>query len=46
MPDSLRFLIVIMVLAGVVYGGAWWLANFPPETVEIEKSISNDRLRG
>jgi len=45
MPDSLRFLIILGVLGGAIYGGAWWLANFPPEPVEIEKSLANDRLR-
>ncbi|HFC04764.1 MAG TPA: histidine kinase [Rhizobiales bacterium] len=46
MPDSLRYLIILAVLGGIVYGGAWWLAKSPPGPVEIEKSISNDRLRG
>ena len=46
MPDSLRFLIILGILGGVIYGGAWWLANFPPAPTEIEKPISNDRLRG
>lgn len=46
MPDSLRYLIILAVLGGVIYGGAWWLANFPPKTIEIEKTLSNDRLRG
>jgi len=45
MPDSLRYLIILAVLGAAVYGGAWWLANFPPEPVEIEKSISTHRLR-
>jgi hypothetical protein len=45
MPDSLRFLIILAVLGGAVYGGAWWLANFPPEPTQVEKSISSNRLR-
>ena len=46
MPDSLRFLIILAILGGIVYGVAWWLASGPPEPVTIEKKLSSDRLRG
>ncbi len=45
MPDSLRYLIILLVLGGAVYGGAWYMANFPPEPGQIEKPVTNDRLR-
>jgi len=45
MPDSLRYLIILVVLGGVIYGTAWALASFAPQQVEIEKSISNHQLR-
>ena len=45
MPDSLRYFIILLMLGAMVYGGAWWLANTPPEAVEVEKVLANDRLR-
>ena len=45
MPDSLRYLIVLAIVGGVIYGAAWWLASGPPASVTIEKTISTDRLR-
>jgi len=45
MPDSLRYLIILIVLGGIIYGATWWLANSPPQAVEIEKSISTHQLR-
>ena len=45
MPDSLRFLMIMSVVGGIVYGVAWWLASGPPTPVMIEKNISSDRLR-
>lgn len=44
-PDTLRFLFVIGVIAGVIYGGAWALANFPPEQSEIIKPLPHEKLR-
>lgn len=45
MPDSLRFLFVVLILAGVVYGAVWSLANFPPEQSEVVKSLPHEKLR-
>jgi len=45
MPDTIRFLLVVFLLGGAIYGGAWALAHFPPEQTEIVKSISNERIR-
>ena len=45
MPDTVKFLLVVLCLGGAVYGGLWSLANFPPEQTEIVKSLSGERLR-
>jgi hypothetical protein len=45
LPDSLRFLLVILILGGAVYGIVWGLANFPPEQSEIVKSLPHEKLR-
>jgi hypothetical protein len=45
MPDTIRFLLVIVGLAGLVYGSAWVLAHFPPEQTEIVKALPHDNLR-
>ena len=45
MPDSLRFLLIAGVLAGVVYGGMWALASFAPEPAPVIKPLSSDLLR-
>ncbi len=46
MPDSIRLLLIIGGLIGVVYGAAWVLANMPPRTVETTKELSDAPLRG
>src|SRR5205823_12380094 len=45
MPDTLRFLLILACLAGLIYGSAWGLANFPPEQTEIVKSLPHEKLR-
>jgi hypothetical protein len=45
MPFIVRFLLIIAVLAGVVFGAMWALASFPPEQTEIVKPISHEALR-
>ncbi|MEQ1521246.1 MAG: hypothetical protein ABL936_08240 [Aestuariivirga sp.] len=45
MPDSLRFLLVILILGGAAYGVVWGLAKFPPEQSEIVKSLPHEKLR-
>ena len=44
-PDTFKFLFVVGLIAGAVYGGAYALANFPPEQVEIVKSLPHEKLR-
>jgi hypothetical protein len=41
MPDSLRFLLIVLCLAGAGYGAVWGLANFPPEQQQVVKQLSN-----
>ncbi len=45
MPDSLRFLLIVALLGGSVYGVVWALAQYPPEQTEIVKSLPHERLR-
>jgi hypothetical protein len=40
-----RFLLIVLVLAGAVYGAMWALASFPPEQTQIVKPISHEALR-
>lgn len=44
-PDSLRFLLIVALLGGSVYGVVWALAQYPPEQTEIVKSLPHERLR-
>jgi hypothetical protein len=45
MPSLFRFLTVVGILAGLVYGGMFVLANwFDPKPREITVSIPPDRL--
>ncbi len=45
MPDTLKFLLVIGVIVGAVYGTALALASFPPEQTEITRLLPHDKLR-
>jgi hypothetical protein len=45
MPDTLKFLLVIGVLVGAVYGAALALASFPPEQREISRLLPHDKLQ-
>jgi hypothetical protein len=44
-PDSLRFLVVVLILGGAAYGAVWGLSHFPPEQTEIVKSLPHEKLR-
>jgi hypothetical protein len=45
MPSLFRFLVVIGVIAGVIYGGLWALAHFvEPKPREMTITIPQDRL--
>lgn len=45
LPDTIKFILFVALLAGAVYGSAWSLANFPPEQVEIIKAMPHEKLR-
>ena len=45
MPDSLKYMLILLVVGGIAYGGAWYLANFPPGPDVISKPVKNDKLR-
>lgn len=45
MPDTIKFILVLLLIGGAVYGGAWALAHFPPEQTEIVKPLSSEKLR-
>jgi hypothetical protein len=44
-PDTLKFLMVVGVLAGAAYGAVWGLATFPPEQSEVIKPLPSEKLR-
>lgn len=45
MPDTIKFILVLLLIGGAIYGGAWALAHFPPEQTEIVKPLSSEKLR-
>jgi hypothetical protein len=45
MPDTLKFLFVVGLIGGCIYGAAFVLASFPPEPTEITKSLPHEKLR-
>ena len=45
MPSLIRLLTVLGILAGIVFGGIWALANLiQPQTREITITIPPDRI--
>lgn len=44
MPDSIRFLLILACLGGAVYGGMYFLSEFPPEPSEVVKQVPNARF--
>jgi len=45
MPSLVRFLVVVGVIAGVLYGGLWSLAHLiEPKPREMTITIPQDRL--
>jgi hypothetical protein len=44
-PDTVKFIFVVGLIAGAVYGTALALASFPPEQSEITKTLSYEKLR-
>jgi hypothetical protein len=44
-PDTLKFILALGLIAGFAYGSIWGLANFPPEQAEVIKSLPHEKLR-
>lgn len=44
MPDSIRFLLILACLGGAVYGGMFYLSEFPPPQQEIVKQVPSGRF--
>ena len=46
MPDTVKFVVYIGLVAGVIYGAAYALASFPPQQTEITRPLPHVKLRG
>ena len=47
MPSLFRFLIVVAVLAGAVYGAMWAVANYvEPQPREMTQTLPANKLAG
>jgi hypothetical protein len=44
-PDTVKFVLVLVLIAGAAYGSVWGLATFPPEQSEMVKALPHDKLR-
>lgn len=44
-PDTVRFLLIVALLGGAIYGVVWALAQYPPEQTEIIKPLPHERIR-
>lgn len=44
MPGSLRFLLILICLGGLVYGGIYVLATMKPEQKTVVKQLPSERL--
>jgi hypothetical protein len=45
LPESLRLLVILALVAGAIYGGLWALSTFPPEQNDIVKELPSDKLK-
>jgi hypothetical protein len=44
-PDTVKFIVVLCLIAGFAYGSMWGLATFPPEQAEVIKALPHEKLR-
>jgi hypothetical protein len=45
LPDTVKFVAIIGLVAGAVYGTVLALATFPPEPAPVIKSLPHEKLR-
>jgi hypothetical protein len=45
LPDTVKFTVIVVALAGLVYGAAVLLSTYPPESTPITRPLPNDKLR-
>jgi hypothetical protein len=44
-PDTVKFILVLGLIAGATYGAVWGLAHFPPEQSEVIRALPHEKLR-
>jgi hypothetical protein len=44
-PDTVKFLFAVCLVAGAAFGAVWGLATFPPEQAEVVKALPHEKLR-
>jgi hypothetical protein len=45
LPDTVKFIVIIGLVVGAIYGSAYGLATFPPEPAPVIKSLPHEKLR-
>jgi hypothetical protein len=44
-PDTVKLILVLGLIAGFAYGSIWGLATFPPEQAEVIRALPHEKLR-
>jgi hypothetical protein len=44
-PDTIKFLLAVGLIAGAAFGAVWGLAAFPPEQGDVIKALPHEKLR-
>jgi hypothetical protein len=44
-PDTVKFLLVVLLVAGAAFSAVWGLATFPPEQGEVVRALPHEKLR-
>jgi hypothetical protein len=45
LPDTVKFIAIIGLIASAIYGSVYALATFPPEPAPVIKSLPHEKLR-